>query len=274
MISYEPSYAKLVAKILDEGEVRQTRNAITKSIFGAILEIEMSNLMPHIENYFPLLQGRQMFYKGILGEFAAMIRGPKHIKDFEKFGCNYWKQWADEEGNLDLDYGNSWIDFNGFDQIEELRYLIKNNPTDRRLIVTGWRPDRLNKLSLPCCHLLYQWYIRDNRYLDMIWYQRSADTMVGIPSDVILAAVWNIALAKDMLYSPGKITMIFGDTHIYEPHWQLAETYLNEFYDKQEKPLPTYLHTPKYGRHIKDMIPIDFKINYQPGPLIRFEVLS
>ncbi len=274
MRPYELDYARLVAGILDNGEIRQTRNAITKSLFGCTLTIDMSNPQSDTEGYFPLLQGRQMFYKAILGEFAAMIRGPKHLKDFKIWGCHYWKQWADEKGNLELDYGNAWIDFNGIDQIEELRHLIKTNPHDRRLIVTGWRPDRLDKLSLPCCHLLYQWYIRDNTYLDMMWYQRSADTMVGIPSDVVLAATWNIALAKDVGYKPGKITMIFGDTHIYKPHWTLAESYLQEWHNKPQKELPRYKHTPNIGKHIKDMLPTDFDISYDPGPLMRFEVLS
>lgn len=274
MRSYELEYTMLVKRILDNGEVRQTRNAITKALFGCILNIDMSNPKSNTEGYFPLLQGRKLFYKGMLGEFAAMIRGPKHVKDFEKWKCNYWKQWADEDGNLRLDYGNTWIDFNGFDQIEELRYLIKNNPMDRRLIVTGWKPDNLNRLSLPCCHILYQWYIRDNMYLDMMWYQRSADTMVGIPSDVVLAATWNIALAKDMGYRPGKISMIFGDTHIYEQHCQLAESYLYEFENKEQKELPSYRHNPEIGKHIKDMLPTDFDISYDPGLLMKFEVIS
>jgi thymidylate synthase len=274
MKSYEADYAKLVANILDRGEVRETRNATTKALFGTAFEVDMSNLASPNEGYFPLLQGRKMYYRGVLGEFAAMIRGPKSLKDFERQGCNYWKQWADDEGNLEVDYGNAWIDYDGYDQIEELRHLLKTNPSDRRMLVTGWRPDRLDRLSLPCCHLLYQWFVRDNMFLDMLWYQRSADTMVGIPSDVVLAATWNIALAKDVGLRPGKITMVFGDTHIYEPHWALAESYLEEFYGMSEKPLPSYCHVPNKGKHVKDMEVNDFVINYKPGPVMRFEVLA
>lgn len=274
MFNYEIEYAKLVSTILDLGEVRETRNARTKSVFGTTLHINMSNIRNLSEGYFPLLQGRKMHYKGILGELAAMLRGPKHVQDFKDFGCNYWGQWADDDGVLRLDYGNAWIDFNGFNQLEDVREKLMTNPTDRRMVISGWNPANLDNISLPCCHLFYQWYVRDNMYLDMIWYQRSADTMVGIPSDVVLAAAWNIALANDVGYRPGNITMLFGDTHIYEPHWDMAKSYLHEFYSKEEKPLPSYEWLGVPNEHVQRFNPHYLSIDYEPGPIMNFEVLA
>ena len=163
---------------------------------------------------FPLLQGRRMYPKGVIGEFAAMVRKPKHLRDFEKFGCNYWKQWANEDGSINIDYGNAW--FEG-DQIEHLKDCLANNPNDRRMIINAWRPERLAELNLPCCHYSYQFYVSDG-YLSMVWIQRSVDTMIGLPSDIILAAVWLITLANEFNYKTGDITMQLGDCHLYEEH--------------------------------------------------------
>ena len=221
---FEQDYVNLINRILREGEFRQTRNAETVSIFGATLDIDMQG---HY-NEFPLLRGRRMFYKGVFGELDAMLAGASTIQEFEEHGCNYWAQWADEDGNLNIDYGNSWLDFNGVNQVEELIKGLKEDPNDRRHIITGWRPDRLKELSLPCCHMLYQWYVRDGEYLDMIWYQRSVDVMVGLPSDIILAYAWNILIATQTGYKPGKVKMVLGDTHIYSSHISNVHKYLQQ----------------------------------------------
>ena len=176
-------YPNLIRKILKEGSLRHTRAGNTLSIFGEMLKIDISVGLP-------ITRGRKLYVKPILGELAALLRGPKSIEDFKKFGCNYWDSWADQEGKLNLDYGNAWRNFNGVDQLKDLVTTLKTNPTDRRMIITGWRPDNLKSLSLPCCHLLYQWYVREDKFLDMIWYQRSVDVMVGLPSDIVLASVW------------------------------------------------------------------------------------
>ena len=216
---WEFDYKELIYKILNKGELRDTRAGKVKSIFGEKLVINTSNK-------FPLLTGRKMFYKPVLGELAAMLKKPKNVQDFKNFGCNYWDSWADKEGNLNVDYGNAWLDFNGVNQLEKLVHTLKTNPTDRRMIISGWRPDKLEELSLPCCHMLYQWYVRDNRYLDMIWYQRSVDTMIGLPSDIIVATAWNMLLANECGFRPGNIVMMLADTHIYMDHLQGAEEYL------------------------------------------------
>ena len=262
-------YAKLVNKVLNEGEKRSTRAGDTYAVFGETITLDT-------EHNFPLVQGRKIFYKPVLGELAAMLRGPKHLSDFEKFGCNYWKQWANEDGSINLDYGNAWRDFNGVDQLQELVNKLRDNPTDRRLLVTGWRPDRLAELSLPCCHMLYQWYVRDNKYLDMVWYQRSVDIMVGLPSNFILAAAWNIILANQCGYRSGKIKMVLGDCHVYANHLQGAMDYLRNLNrlinDKHDgyKALPYGI---QMDATIDNFEPHMLQLpNFKPEPVIKFDL--
>lgn len=265
---FEDAYARLAKRILEEGEIREGRNGTTKAIFGTSLEVDMTD-----SDIFPLPTGRKMYYKGVLGELAAMLRGPKHLKDFENWGCNYWKDWADEDGTLRVDYGNAWLDFNGVNQLQSLIDTLKNNPTDRRLLITSWRPDHLSELSLPCCHHTYQWFVRDSQYLDMLWMQRSVDTMIGLPSDIILAAAWNIMIANEVGLKPGKLTFSMGDTHIYEEHWELAEEYIDRVLTFKNSSSPKYILKAPPGRRTVDFMPEHIEMrNYNPLDPIKFEL--
>ena len=263
--SYEFQYKELVNKILNKGELKETRNGKTLSLFGESIIFNLSN------NDFPLLTSRQIFYKGVFGELAALLRQPKNIKDFEAQGCNYWKLWAKENGDINIDYGNAWLNWNGINQLEKLIYTLKNNPNDRRMIITGWNPSNLDNLDLPCCHYAYQWYVRDNKYLDMLWHQRSADTMIGLPSDAVFAAAWNIAIANEAGLIPGEVKMIFGDVHIYLEHAENALQYLT--IDTVSSP-KYILHSNKYKQTIK-FEPNDITIDsYKPQSKIKFELKS
>lgn len=270
--SYELQYLHMLKYIMSDGVDKQTRNAMTRSVFGMQMTIDMAS-----GNMFPILQGRKMYPAGVLGELAAMLRGPANVKDFEDFGCNYWGQWADEDGGLNVDYGNAWIDWNGVNQIENLVETLKTNPNDRRMIVTGWRPDLLPYQSLPCCHMLYQWYVDDNGFLDMIWYQRSVDMMVGLPSDVILAAAWNIMLANEVGLEPGTLNFMLGDCHVYEQHFDAFREYRDNVeenrYSFQQDP-PTYHLVADRGKRLLDFVPEDIIIDFQPGPKLNLEVLA
>lgn len=221
MEMFEFDYADLVQRVLEYGELRETRNQSTKSLFGESLSFDL-------RDGFPLLSGRKMFPQGVLGELAALLRQPKSVKDFTDWGCNYWGQWADENGQLELDYGNAWFNFEGFDQIADLKDKIKNDPANRRMIINAWRPNRLEELSLPCCHYSYQFHVSTDRVISMVWTQRSVDVMVGLPSDFILAAAWLIAIAAEFDLVAGKIKMDFGDTHIYTDHIDGACKYLEQ----------------------------------------------
>ena len=254
MQKFEKDYAALIKEILESGSDRQTRNGMTRSVFGMNLTIPMNG-----DRTFPIIQGRKMFSKGILGELAAMLRQPKHIKDFEQWGCNYWKQWANEDGSINVDYGNAWFDFNGFDQIASLRDKLANNPTDRRMIISGWRPDALEDLSLPCCHYAYQFYVRDGKYIDMLWTQRSVDMMIGLPSDIVFAAAWLIAIANEFGYEPGNIKMCLGDCHVYEEHLRNAVRYVDTV-NSVDYPAPTYMYWGYDGADFCKFEPKDLEI--------------
>lgn len=261
--AFELAYKELVADILKHGEKREGRNGNTLSLFGRTLVIDL-------QYGFPLLQGRRIYYKGVLGELAAMLKQPKTIKDFEDQGCNYWKLWSKKDGTINVDYGNSWLDWNGYNQHANLIHTLKTNPTDRRMVISGWRPDRLAELDLPCCHYAYQWYVREGKYLDMLWHQRSVDTMIGLPSDIVFAAAWNIMIANEVGLEPGKITFTLGDTHIYEEHIEPAKEYLQSIvYMKQTK----YKLNCKPGTETVSFTPDMLEIlDYAPQNSIKFKL--
>lgn len=259
---YEEDYCTLIQEILRDGDDRNTRNHPTRAVFGKMLTVHELTW-----GEFPILSGRKMYYKGVLGELAAFLKGPKHLKDFEAEGCNYWKNWADEDGSIRVDYGNSWLDFNGVNQLEDVLSSLAEDPNGRRHIISGWRPDHLHNLSLPCCHLLYQWYVNGDR-LEMIWYQRSVDTMIGLPSDVILAAAWNILMAYYLGLNPGKLVFMLGDTHIYQSHMDGVEIYLDRAAHTSNAPV-AYLNEGSIYNFNKDSISL---IDYNPMMPMEFDL--
>ena len=207
----EQEYINITKRIIADGVPRDGRNGMTYSLPFQQLNFDLSS------GHFPLLTSRRIFYKGVLGEYAAMIRGPKHVNDFKQFGCNYWDAWADEEGNLNVDYGNAWIDYNGVDQMANVLSSLRNNPADRRMVINAWRPDRLSDLSLPCCHHSYQFW-SDGKSVDLLWIQRSGDWMVGVPSDMVLASTMLLCFASLSGLTARNVKMIIGDAHIYDEH--------------------------------------------------------
>ena len=257
MQQFEQDYAKLITKILKNGEVRKTRNGETRSIFGEMLTIPMNG-----DHSFPILQGRRMYPKGVFGELAAMLRKPTSLANFEAWGCNYWGLWAKEDGSICVDYGNAW---HADGQIERLKNALANNPTDRRMIINGWRPHMLDKLDLPCCHLLYQFYVRDGKFLDMMWYQRSVDTMIGLPSDIVFAAAWLIAIANEFGYTPGEIKMSLGDCHIYAEHYEAANKYVDIVQTSPFDRKPTYMYTESIGKDFCMFEPKDIVLSVYPS---------
>lgn len=218
----EQQYIDLVKYLLDK-PARPTRNGKTRSSFGATI------LLPAAADYgFSIIQGRQQFYKGVLGELATFLAGNiTNVKDFEANGCNYWQLWQDNDaGDIKVDYGNKWRDWNGCDQLTKLVATLTADPYGRRHLITSWDPSNLNNLSLPCCHYAYQFYVTVDGYLEMLWTQRSCDVMIGLPADIILACAFNLLLAQTVGLKAGKIIMSLGDVHIYESHLANVELYL------------------------------------------------
>lgn len=269
MHQFETQYMELVKSCLKMPD-RAIRNGFARSLFGYQLKVSLA------DNKFPLLLGRKLYYKGVFGELAAMLRGPKHIDDFKAWGCNYWEKWAKEDGSINVDYGNAWLNFNGVNQLEALRKSLKENPADRRMVISSWRPDNLVNLSLPCCHYAYQFYVDNENKLHMAWIQRSVDVMIGLPSDIIFAAAWLIAIANEFSLEPGTITFQLGDCHIYNEHIDGAKRYLKQAERAMlifDSTAPDYrVHsTLKPGMQFELFTPGDIVIeNYRPEQSIEF----
>jgi len=258
-MNYEIDYMSLIEDILLNGEERRTRNATT--IMTCFKTLTVDTLQ---DGYFPLITGRKMYHKGIIGELAAFLHMPNKLSDFTDRGCNYWAKWADKDDKLNVDYGNKWQDWNGVNQLRDVVETLKTNPYDRRMLITSWDPSNLKKLSLPCCHLLYQFVVRDNQ-LDMIWYQRSADVMIGVPSDIVLGAMLLALVADETEYCPGKLHMVFGDAHIYKDHIDGAKEYIS----RRIHTLPTYC----FDAGLFQFEPYNFKLNnYEHGEPIIFRL--
>lgn len=251
MRPFEHSYADLVARAISMPE-RLCRNGITRSFFGGFLEI------PDTQMNIPLIQGRQMFFSGIIGEFAAFVRGPKHVDDFVKQGCNYWEKWAKPDGSIALDYGNAWLEEQ---QIRIVADLLKTDPFNRRMLISGWRPERLKELDLPCCHYAYQFYVRQEDYtgkkfLDIYWHQRSTDLMIGLPSDIVLAYLWLVAFCTEVSNMvPGRIYMSLGDCHIYEEHYAQAYEYLQRVKIGHPSSIPCFAYSAQSGTKVEEFDP-------------------
>lgn len=253
----ELRYLNLVNKVLDYGNSVEGRNGKIKTLPFQTLDIELQS------QRIPLLTTRKIFYKGIAGEYAALIRGPKNIKDFETFGCNYWSKWADENGNLELDYFRNF-----YPQMEYIIRSLRTREHNRRLILNFWNEENvlLNKLSLPCCYYSMQFY-REGGKLHLLWNQRSADLLVGVPSDIVIAFILlNVAAGKSDLEA-GKIKMVFGDAHIYEEHFDKAKEQLSR--EIKEEPLYNLDVSPSIIGFLPDDLEI---IGYKHHEPIKYEL--
>lgn len=244
------SYKKLVEHILSKGTVKHNRTGIdTISVSGYMFEHDMID-------GFPLLTTKKMAYKSIFSELEFFIKG-YHDKEWLKERNNHiWDEWCspilqkygtDEEtkekmkniSELGPIYGVQWRNFDGthyFDEnvsemysdeikkgVDQLKYIvdeIKTNPESRRMICSAWNPNQISAMALPPCHVLWQVLINtETNTMDLIWYQRSVDTMLGLPFNIASYALLLTLLCKESgKYKPGKLIGMLGDVHIYSNH--------------------------------------------------------
>lgn len=276
-------------KILREGTQKSTRNATTRSLFGATIKIKRTEGVP-------LLQTRKIFYKGVLGEVAAFMGGPKNVKDFTDKGCNYWKLWSDEDtGDIRLSYGNEWVNWGssannptGINQWDKVVELAKKNIYDRRMIITGWNPEAVENgdLSLPCCHWSYVFNIETingTNYLNMMYNMRSVDVAVGLPSNMFMAWFMNELMCIHMRQSGviverGDITMCLADCHLYEEHWENAKKqsgFLSRLKTLFTKPVDAIFKNDFEEKSIFDIDPKNIDvIDYDPKTKIKYKLYA
>lgn len=259
-------YLNLLQHILDDGVVKSDRTGTgTKSIFGHQMRF-------NLEEGFPLLTTKKLHLKSIIYELLWFLRGDTNVHYLQEHGVRIWNEWADAQGDLGHIYGyqwRSWPDYNGghIDQIKEVIRQIKETPNSRRMIVSAWNVADLDKMNLPPCHLLFQFYVADGR-LSLQLYQRSADTFLGVPFNIASYALLLQMMAQVTGLKAGDFVHTTGDTHLYLNHLDQARLQLT----RTPRQLPRMIINPE----VKDLFDFkfeDFKLEgYDPWPHISAQV--
>ena len=222
--SGEKGYLELLGYVKKNGEYKQTRNGYTFSSFGSMIKF-------NINEKFPLLTTKKMFFRGIVEELLWFLRGSVNSKELESKGVNIWKsnstrEYLDsiglnhyEEGYLGPIYGYQWRNFNGqnFDQLSYVLKELLKPDNSRRAIISGWNPVQLKEQALPPCHILYNFYQNSNG-LSCMMTMRSSDLFLGLPFNVASTALLTTIIAKVLHMNTNEICISLTDCHIYEEH--------------------------------------------------------
>ena len=259
-------YLDLLDRILTEGVKKEDRTGTgTISVFG-------NQMRFNLEDGFPLLTTKKLHLKSIIYELLWFLRGDTNIKYLKDHGVSMWEEWADENGELGPVYGHqwrSWPDENGgtIDQIQNVVNQIKNNPDSRRMIVSAWNVAEVERMALPPCHTMFQFYVANGR-LSLQLYQRSADTFLGVPFNIASYALLLQMMAQVTGLKAGDFIHTTGDTHLYLNHIEQAKLQLT----RAPRPLPRMVINPDV-KDIFDFKYEDFQLEgYDPWPHIKAAV--
>ena len=217
-------YLDLLQLILDEGVAQQDRTGVgTRSVFGHQMRFDLSR-------GFPLLTTKKLHIRSILIELLWFLKGDTNVGWLKENKVSIWDEWADENGELGPVYGYQWRswpapDGRKFDQIRDLVDRIRENPDSRRLIVSAWNVADLDRMALPPCHLLFQFYVAQGR-LSCQLYQRSADVFLGVPFNIASYALLIHMMAQQTGLTPGELIWTGGDCHLYLNHLEQAQQQL------------------------------------------------
>ncbi|MCD8313811.1 MAG: thymidylate synthase, partial [Bacteroidales bacterium] len=253
-------YLELLRHIREHGVVRRDRTGVgTQSVFGYQMRFDL-------QEGFPLLTTKKVHLKSIIYELLWFIAGDTNIHYLKEHGVSIWDEWADENGDLGPVYGHQWRswpapDGRTIDQLTNAVDLIRNNPDSRRIIVTAWNPAEVEKMALPPCHSLFQFYVAEGR-LSCQLYQRSADTFLGLPFNIASYSLLTMMIAQVCGLQPGEFILTTGDTHIYLNHFEQVATQLS----REPRPLPKMVINPAV-KSIFDFKYEDFELQgYDPWP--------
>ena len=259
-------YIDLLRHVLEHGRPREDRTGTgTKSVFGYQMRF-------NLEEGFPVVTTKKLHLKSIIHELLWFLDGDTNVKYLQDNGVRIWNEWADENGDLGHIYGFQWRSWptpegTFIDQISQLINDIKTNPTSRRLIVSAWNVGDLDKMNLPPCHLLFQFYVNEGK-LSCQLYQRSADIFLGVPFNIASYALLTMMVAQVTGLKPGDFVHTFGDAHIYNNHFEQVELQLS----RTPFPLPQMEINPDV-KSIFGFKYDDFElVNYQCHPHIKGEV--
>ncbi len=259
-------YLDLLQTILRDGVEKNDRtNTGTKSIFGYQMRF-------HLDDGFPLLTTKKVHLKSIIYELLWFLKGDTNIKYLNEHGVSIWDEWADENGNLGPVYGHQWRSWpapNGdhIDQISNIIDSLKNNPDSRRHIVSAWNVAEVDKMKLPPCHSLFQFYVGNGR-LSCQLYQRSADVFLGVPFNIASYSLLTMMVAQVCGYKLGDFVHTFGDAHIYNNHVEQVKEQLG----RDPRSLPSMKINPSKD-NIFSFDYEDFSLEgYNPYPSIKAPV--
>lgn len=260
------TYLNLLEHILNDGVQKGDRTGTgTLSVFGHQMRFDLSE-------GFPLLTTKKLHMKSIIYELLWFLKGDTNVRYLQEHGVRIWNEWADENGELGPVYGHqwrSWPDYDGgvIDQIEYVLNQIRTNPNSRRMIVSAWNVAEVNKMALPPCHTLFQFYVVNGK-LSLQLYQRSADTFLGVPFNIASYALLCMMIAQVTDLEPGEFIHTTGDTHLYLNHLEQARLQLT----REPRPLPTMKLNPDV-KSLFDFKYEDFVLeNYDPWPHIKADV--
>jgi len=251
---------------MDNGIKKEDRTGTgTLSIFGY-------QMFFNLQDGFPLLTTKKLHLRSIIYELLWFLKADTNIKYLNDNKVRIWNEWADENGDLGNIYGyqwRSWPTANGkhIDQISQVVDSIKNNPDSRRHIVCAWNVGDLDKMALPPCHLLFQFYVARGK-LSCLLYQRSGDIFLGIPFNIASYSLLNMMMAQVTGLEPGDFIHTFGDAHIYLNHIDQINLQLS----RKPRKLPTMKINPE-KKNIFDFQYEDFSLeNYNPHSQIKGEI--
>lgn len=273
-------YLNLLEDILDNGVTKGDRTGTgTISVFGRQLRFDLAE-------GFPLLTTKKVHYKSAFEEMLWMIRGETNT---ETLNATIWDEWADEDGELGPIYGKQWRRWNAYryvqehaegyewinggfsrrviDQLQGVLDTLRTNPNDRRMVVSAWNPGEIDQMALPPCHLLYQFYVANNR-LSLQVYQRSCDVFLGVPFNICNYALMVHIMAAMSGFKLGELIWTGGDVHIYNNHMRQVDLQLS----RSPRELPE-LRIIRIAESLDDWKYEDFEtVGYDPHPAIKAKV--
>lgn len=250
-------YLDLLEHVLKNGTDKEDRTGTgTRSVFGHQMRFDLSK-------GFPVLTTKKLHLRSIIHELLWFISGDTNIKYLKENGVRIWDEWADENGDLGPVYGHQWRSWPNpaggtIDQFKNTIDMIKTNPDSRRLMVSAWNPSEIDKMALPPCHSLFQFYVANGK-LSCQLYQRSADIFLGVPFNIASYALLTMMVAQCSGLEAADFVHTFGDAHLYSNHFEQAELQLTR--------TPKELPAMKINPDVKDI----FSFNYEDFELINYE---
>lgn len=229
-------YKKLIENILQHGDPRMDRTGVgTLALFHQTLKFDLNT-------GFPAVTIKKLAFQTCMKELSWMLKGTRDISSMQADGCHIWdgnaqaQSWQDspycyspqDAGRIYGVQWRGWQNYEGdiFDQLRDVVNRIQTNPGDRRLIITAYNPGELDRMCLPPCHMFFQFFVRDGKFLDCAVYMRSVDVILGLPFDIASYAMLMTIIANETGLKASRLYWTLGDTHIYNNHITAARTML------------------------------------------------